>query len=97
MILAKVVSRVVSSAKLERLPARQLLSVRPLPGFGDERVTMIVLDAAQAGPGDTVLVLQEGTGVRQVVNAGGGEPLPSQMAAVGIVDEIHYSSDHVPA
>lgn len=89
MILAKVVSRVVSTAKLEALPARQLLSVVPLPGYGDPSVPLIVIDTVQAGPGDTVLVLQEGTGVRQVALEDPSKPLPSQMAAVGIVDEVH--------
>ena len=87
MILAKVLARVVSTAKHERLPARQLLSVQPLPGYGDP-TPLIALDAVQAGPGDIVLVLQEGTGVRQVALDDPKEPLPCQMAVVGIVDEV---------
>jgi microcompartment protein CcmK/EutM len=87
MILAKVVSRVVCSAKLDSLPKRQFLSVSPLPGFGDP-VPIIAIDAVQAGPGDTVLILQEGTGARQAVLDDPKLPLPAQAVVIGIVDEI---------
>jgi microcompartment protein CcmK/EutM len=90
MLLAKVLERVVSSAKHERLPARALLSVEPLEGFGD-RTPMIAIDTVQAGPGDIVLLLMEGTGVRQVVQANPSDPLPSQVAIVGIVDDVHLA------
>jgi microcompartment protein CcmK/EutM len=91
MILAEVVSRVVSTAKSDRLPARQLLEVRPLAGFGDQ--PLIALDSVEAGPGDTVLVLQEGTGARQAALEDPSQPLPAQMVVVGIVDEIQYARD----
>ncbi len=87
MILAKVLSRVVSSAKSESLPPRQLLSVQPLPGFGDP-TPLIALDSVQAGPGDTVLVLQEGTGARQAVLPDPSKILPAQVVIVGIVDRV---------
>ena len=88
MILAKVISRVVSTAKLDSLPARALLTVQPLPGFGDQ-APLIAIDGVQAGPGDTVLVLQEGTGAREVVLADPKSPMPSQMVIVGIVDAVY--------
>ena len=87
MILAKVLERVVSSAKLESLPDRQLLSVQPLEGYGD-RNQIIALDSVQAGPGDIVLVMQEGTGARQAVLENPADPMPAQAVVVGIVDEI---------
>lgn len=88
MLLGKVTARVVASAKLESLPSRQLLEVQPLPGYGDPANPWIAIDSVQAGPGDTVLVLQEGTGARQAVLDDPGRPLPAQMVVVGIVDEI---------
>lgn len=91
MILAKVISRVVSTAKSERLPHRPLLNVEPLKGFGYPHERLAVLDSVQAGPGDTVLVLQEGTGAREAVLTDPSLPLPAQMVAVGIVDEIQTS------
>jgi ethanolamine utilization protein EutN len=86
MLLGKVVSRVVSTAKLESLPRRQLLEVEPLPGFGDANV--IAIDSVEAGPGDTVLVLQEGTGARQAALEDPSQPLPAQMVIVGVVDHV---------
>jgi ethanolamine utilization protein EutN len=91
MILGKVISRVVSSAKLDTIPHRPLLTVEPLEGFSD-RTPIIVIDSVGAGPGDTVLVLQEGTGVRQTTLDDPSQPLPAQMAAVGIVDHISISA-----
>lgn len=90
MLLAKVLSRVVSTAKLESLPHRQLLNVEPLEGFGD-RTPIVVIDSVGAGPGDMILVLQEGTGARQATLDNPSLPMPAQMAAVGIVDEVYRS------
>jgi ethanolamine utilization protein EutN len=88
MILAKVIARVVATEKLQSLPHRQFLAVQPLPGFG-ESTPLIALDSVQAGPGDTVLVLQEGTGARQALLPDPSEPMPAQIVIVGIVDEVH--------
>ena len=92
MIVAKVISRVVASAKSERLPAAQLLSVEPLPGYGDP-TPIIALAGVEAGPGDTVLVVQEGTAARQVLLPDSSAPLPAQAVIVGIVDEIQLNND----
>jgi microcompartment protein CcmK/EutM len=88
MILAKVIARVVASEKLASLPHRQLLTVQPLEGFGDQ-TPIVVIDGVQAGPGDTVLILQEGTGARQAVLDDPSLPLPAQAAAVGIIDHVY--------
>ena len=86
MILGKVISRVVSSAKLRALAERQLLLVKP--GFLDGQ-PVIAIDTVQAGPGDLVLVMQEGTGARQCVNPDNpSAPLPAQMVIVGVVDSV---------
>lgn len=90
MILAKVVSRVVASARHPALPERQLLSLVPLPGYGDPHTPFIAIDSVQAGPGDTVLVLQEGTGARQATLEDPSLPLPAQMVIIGIVDHVHH-------
>lgn len=88
MILAKVVSRVVATEKLQSIPAHRLLSVQPLEGFG-ESAPLVALDSVDAGPGDWVLILQEGTGARQVVSPDDPQkPLPVQAVIVGIVDHV---------
>ena len=88
MILGKVKSRVVASAKSDRIPARPLLSVTPLEGFGNPEQEIIAIDSVQAGPGDIVLVLQEGTGAREAALDDPSQPLPAQMVIVGIVDQF---------
>lgn len=88
MILAKVLSSVVSTAKLPGLPARQLLRVEPLEGFGD-RTPLVAIDGVQAGPGDLVIVMQEGSGARQIVLDDPALPMPAQCAVVGIVDAVY--------
>jgi microcompartment protein CcmK/EutM len=88
MILAKVTARVVASAKLDSLPARQLLEVTPLEGYGDPRIPFIAVDSVQAGPGDTVLVMAEGTGARDAVLEDPKQPMPAQMVVIGIVDAV---------
>lgn len=88
MILAKVIRRVVASAKSDRLPARQMLEIQPLPEFGDPSQPMIALDSVSAGPGDLVLVMQEGTGARETLLPDPKIPLPAQVAIVGIVDRV---------
>ena len=87
MILAKVISRVVSTHKLHTLPARPLLMVEPLENFGD-RTPIIAIDSVQAGPGDTVLILQEGTGARQATLENVNSPMPAQVVIIGIVDSV---------
>ena len=67
MILARVVGTVVSTVKHAAYEGLRLLLVEPV----DERLVasrpeFIAVDRAQAGLGDVVLVLREGTGVRQI-------------------------------
>lgn len=88
MILAKVIKRVIATAKLEAIPERALLSVEPLPGFGEATSQIIAIDTVAAGPGDTVILLQEGTGAREAVFSNTKKSLPAQAVIVGIVDDI---------
>ena len=99
MLLAKVTARVVSSAKVDSLPARALLEIEPLPGFWSEKTEagasarLIAIDSVSAGPGDLVLVLQEGTGARQAVRPEAPEQiLPAQMVIVGVVDRVDLAT-----
>jgi microcompartment protein CcmK/EutM len=55
---------------------------------GDSKPTgkyLIAIDSVDAGPGDRVLVNDEGNGARQVVN---DPQAPLRSVIVGIVDEI---------
>ncbi|MCE9577721.1 MAG: ethanolamine utilization protein EutN, partial [Deltaproteobacteria bacterium] len=53
----------------------------------DVGTSFLAIDHAQAGPGDRVLVLTEGNGVRQILKQGDTTPIRSVI--VGIVDAVH--------
>jgi microcompartment protein CcmK/EutM len=87
MILAKVVGTVVTTIGHAHYKNRRLLVVQPL-GIEGETLEddFIALDNSQAGIGDTVLVLREGTGARQVLQNPGGCVIS---VIVGIVDSVY--------
>jgi len=86
MILARVTGRITSTIHHGSMDGRTLLVVDKLDATG--RPTggyLIAVDAVGAGAGETVLVLDEGTGARQVL---GGADLPIRSVVVGIVDDL---------
>ena len=92
MILGKVTGTVVSSVQHPAYDGRKLLCVAPL----DERGAVagddfLAVDNAQAGLGDTVLVLKEGNGVRQILAGDTKAVLPILETIVAIVDEVRVS------
>lgn len=87
MLLGKVLRRVVATAKHPGLPARAILEVACEGVAG----SILALDGVGAGPGETVLVLQEGTGAREVLGLPSNAALPAQAVIVGIVDAIQKS------
>ena len=85
----KVVGSVVSTVKVSHLEGRSLLLVDHLAGCGQETGTYdIPVDTVQAGPGDTVLLLDEGNGARQIL---GLDPGAIRTVIVGVVDEVDLS------
>jgi ethanolamine utilization protein EutN len=50
---------------------------------------LIAVDTVGAGPGEPVLVLDEGTGARQVLGSSNG---PVRSVIVGIIDHVHIES-----
>jgi len=90
MILAKVIGTVVTTISHPHFKHRRLLVVQPLNLEGDPPdEDFIALDNTHAGIGDTVLVLREGSGARQVLN----NPDACVISViVGIVDSIYIES-----
>lgn len=90
MILAKVIGTVVTTISHPHFKHRRLLVVQPLNLEGDPTdEDFIALDNTHAGIGDTVLVLREGSGARQVLN----NPDACVISViVGIVDSIYIES-----
>jgi len=86
MRLCRVLGTVVAAAHHVAYDGRTVLLVRP-EGPDGELVGkgFIAVDHAQAGVGDRVLVLTEGTGVRQILGASAG---PIRSLIVGIVDAV---------
>ncbi len=86
MYIGKVIGSVVATIKISHLHGRSLLVVDQLDLEGRETGAYdIAVDTVQAGPGDTVLVLDEGNGARQVL---GLDPGAIRTVIVGIVDEV---------
>lgn len=86
MLLGRVVGNVVSTVKHHTHVGYKLLLVKPEGADGKpEGQSVIALDLVQAGVGDHVLLLREGSSVRDLV---GNANAPVHAAVVGIVDEV---------
>ncbi len=89
MKLGRVAGNVVATVKHPGFHGHKLMIVQPLDETGAEvGTTFIAVDLVQAGPGDTVLVMQEGNGVRQILKA---DKLPIRSVIVGVVDAVSLS------
>lgn len=87
MRLCRVVGPMWAAVKHPAFSGHTLLVVQPVDAAGaDVGASFVAIDRAQAGTGDRVLVLTEGTGVRQIVKQGDQTPIRS--AIVGIVDAV---------
>jgi microcompartment protein CcmK/EutM len=92
MYLGRVIGSVVATIKISHLVGRRLLMVDRLDLDGEVTGAYdIAVDVVQAGPGDTVLVLDEGNGARQIL---GLDPGAVRAVIVGIVDEVAPQPDH---
>jgi ethanolamine utilization protein EutN len=102
MQLAEVVGTVVMTVKHPAYDGEKVLIVRPLHVAADGTRTVsgpsiVAIDRAQAGVGDTVLLLREGSGIRQIVGRDDGKTVadavkmewPVQALIVGIVDAVN--------
>ena len=86
MILCKVLEPVVSTIKHPRLQALTVFVVQPIePDGAATGDTFLAVDHAQAGPGDTVVVLREGNGIRQVLR---DPESPVRCVIAGVVDAV---------
>ena len=86
MILGRVTGSIVSTIHHPIVDGRKLLLADRLDQDGNPTGGyLIALDAIGAGMGETVLILDEGNGARQVLDDDGA---PVRSMVVGIVDEI---------
>jgi len=93
VILAKVLGPVVSSVKHPAYAGLRLLVVQPIDEAGAPLgQSLLAVDrVCDAGEGDTVLLLKEGTGIRQLFGLPKEAKLPIQVCIAGVVDQV----DHV--
>ena len=97
MILAKVLGPVVASVKHPSYAGLRLLVVQPIDEAGAPLgQSLLAVDrVCDAGEGDTVLLLKEGTGIRQLFGMPKEAKLPIQVCIAGVVDQIDAQIDHV--
>jgi ethanolamine utilization protein EutN len=87
MRTCRVVGPLWAAAKHPAFAGRPLFVVQPLDASGaDVGASFVAVDSVQAGVGDKVLVLTEGTGVRQILKQ--GDIVPIRSLIVGIVDHV---------
>ncbi|HXY69078.1 MAG TPA: EutN/CcmL family microcompartment protein [Gemmatimonadales bacterium] len=93
MFLGTVVGDVVSTHKNERLTGKKLLLVRRLAlDMQPEGAEVIALDVVDAGVGDHVLVVQEGSSARKIFD----DPwIPVQAVIVGVLDRVDIGGRRV--
>jgi microcompartment protein CcmK/EutM len=86
MKIGRITGTVVSTIHLPIVTGRRLLLVDLLDFEGNETGDYVIaMDTVDAGAGERVLILDEGTGARQVLN----EPeAPIRAVVVGIIDEV---------
>ena len=91
MILARVSGTVVSTIHHPIVDGHKLLLAERLDSSGKPTGGyLIAIDAIGAGSGETVLILDEGTGARQIL---GDSNAPVRSIVVGIVDAVDLETD----
>ncbi len=91
MILGRIIGSVVSIIHHPVVEGRKLLVAERLDATG--RPTggyIIAIDAIGAGQGETVLILDEGNGARQILD---DAVAPVRSVVVGFVDAIDLETD----
>lgn len=87
MKLARIIGNVVATRKVPAYAGHKLLIVQPVDETGqDTGPSFLSMDTVQAGPGDLVLVEQEGNTARQLL---GSKDDPFHSVIVGIVDNVN--------
>jgi len=86
--MARVVGTVVTTVKLESFEGFKLLVVQPVDYRGaNVDQSFVAIDAAQAGIGNYVLVVEEGKSARQVLQR---DTLPCEAVIVGVIDHLMF-------
>lgn len=89
MVLAKVKGNVVSTHKNENLNGNKLMIVHQIDLDGNfmGQQDVVAIDLIDSGIGDTVLLVQEGDAVQQIL---GHKKAPVHSIIVAIVDKLDH-------
>jgi carbon dioxide concentrating mechanism protein CcmL len=93
LILAKVKGNLVSTQKNSYLVGQKLLLVHPID-LNDKYIgqnDVVAIDVVDAGIGDTVLLVQEGKAVQQIL---GHKNAPVHSIVVAVVDSIDVNEKY---
>ncbi|MBM4167198.1 MAG: ethanolamine utilization protein EutN [Ignavibacteria bacterium] len=86
MVLCKITGTIVSTHKDEHFKEQKLLIAQPIDTSGKFIGKEILsVDTVDAGVGDVVLVMQEGSGARQILK---DDKIPVHSVIVAVVDGI---------
>ena len=92
MILARVLGNIVATKKNQRYDSASIMLCQQVTPEGDETaMTVLALNAVDAGVGDTVLIVQEGWGASTASTGKAGAAIDS--AIVGVVDYVDLLKD----
>lgn len=94
MRLGRVLGTVVSTVKHASLQGHKLIDVQPEDPFGHAvGEAVVAIDTLQAGPGDRVLLMEEGGSSRQILQIG---EAPIRCVVAGIVDHVELAPTASP-
>ncbi len=86
MILGRVIGSITSTINHPFYDGRKLMVVEKTDAAGAPLADyLIAIDVVDAGPGERVLVLDEGNGARQVLASANG---PVRSVIIGIIDHV---------
>lgn len=90
MILARVKGNVTATVKHKCFIGHRVLIVQPIDADGNDKgKSFLSCDSVSAGPGDVVLVQQEGNTAREIL---GTKEDPFHSVIVGIVDQVMHKN-----
>ncbi len=91
MKLCRIIGNVVSTEKAPSFTGHKLMIVQPINEKGEDiSDSFLSFDTVQAGPGDVVLVQQEGNTARELL---GTRDDPFHSVIVGIVDKVRVNKE----
>ena len=84
MQLARIIGNAISTVRHRSFAGQKLLLAQPQDSKGDAGDPLLVIDQLGAGPGERVVISNDGSGARKII---GDDNSPVRWFVMGIVDE----------